>query len=97
MEVSSQFVIMIIIFPFPILEPSFLMIFLLDILTDMRIRKFEETGPLRLMQRLPKPSEATEIPGIESDTEEDEIYQSAVFLQKIIKGRAIQTLVSIRR
>ncbi|KAJ9588344.1 hypothetical protein L9F63_018270 [Diploptera punctata] len=63
-------------------------------LKDISEGKSEESGPLRLVFRAPKPIEELKIPGTKGvQDEEEQIYQSSVFLQKIIKGRAIQTLM----
>jgi hypothetical protein len=53
----------------------------------------EHTG---LISRLRKPVSVPEASGTEGvpDSQEEE-YQGAVFLEKIIKGRSIQTLVCI--
>jgi hypothetical protein len=55
-----------------------------------------ESEHVELISRLRKPIPLLETPGKEgvSDSEE-EVYQGAILLQKIIKGRAIQTLVHI--
>jgi hypothetical protein len=55
--------------------------------------KYEHTG---LISRLRKPVPVPETPGTEGVPDsEAEKYQGAVFLQKVIKGHVIQTLVHI--
>lgn len=55
--------------------------------------KREHTG---LISRLRKPIPVPETPGTEGMPDSEvEKYQGAVFMQKVIKGRAIRTLVRI--
>jgi hypothetical protein len=64
---------------------------------DIRLKVSGEPEHIQLISRLQKPTPVVpETPGTEGVPDsEEEVYQAAVFLQKIIKGCAIQTLVCI--
>ncbi|XP_063229726.1 cilia- and flagella-associated protein 91-like isoform X1 [Bacillus rossius redtenbacheri] len=63
-------------------------------LLALRQKQTEPLPPLRLLVRLEKPLPRPETPGTEGvPDEEEQVYQAAVLLQKLIKGRAIQTLM----
>ncbi|XP_069677545.1 cilia- and flagella-associated protein 91-like isoform X2 [Periplaneta americana] len=63
-------------------------------LKDMHMKSFVDTNNMGLILRIPKPIPIPETPGTEGvlDSEEEQ-YQAVIFLQKIIKGRAIQMLI----